>query len=158
MQFDDETFDPAPKVEEVEVFEDVPELTSRERAMVFFNRTQRMSMQSTESPAIRLLLEKRKLDEATATTQMKKTNDHTRMVGLQNRRNLDKIEREVLARLEAKHHGLIFGDTNRIVQSQADVAPRAIEQQLRPVGRNTNRGDCQATALAQGLGTRWTTT
>lgn len=121
MQFDDETFDPAPKVEEVEVFEDVPELTSRERAMVFFNRTQRMSMQSTESPAIRLLLEKRKLDEATATTQMRKTNDHTRMVGLQNRKNLDKIEREVLARLEAKHHGLIFvAERNRKEKERRD--------------------------------------
>ena len=64
---------PPPPKETVEVYEAEEEISSRERALQFWKRTQRMSNQSTESPAVRKLLAARALDEATATKNMQKT-------------------------------------------------------------------------------------
>lgn len=83
-------------------------MTSRERAAKFFERSQRMSVDSSASPAQRRLIANRLADEATATVNMQRTNDYTRLVGLRNRKKLDTVERNVLDRLEAKYMGNVF--------------------------------------------------
>ena len=84
------------------------DMTSRERAMKFYDRTQRMAGKTDASPAVRKMKENRKKDTDTAKASMKRSGDNVRLAGLKNKKRPDLKERQVLERLEAKYLGLVF--------------------------------------------------
>ena len=57
------------------------DMTSRERAMKFYNRTQMMAGKNDASPAVRKMKENRKKDTETAKASMKRSGDDVRLAG-----------------------------------------------------------------------------
>lgn len=87
---------------------DYRDMTSRERAMKFYRRTQRLAGKSNHSPAFLKMKADKKRDVETARANMKISGDADRLIGLKHKKRPDAIETKVLDRLEAKYMGLVF--------------------------------------------------
>ena len=64
---------------------------------------------------------------------MKRSNDHTRMLGLQNRKNVDKVEKDVLSRLEAKYMGLVFVAEVKRKENEKEAKMAARKERIRAI-------------------------
>ena len=105
------------------------DMTSRERAMKFYNRTQMMAGKNDASPAVRKMKENRKKDTETAKASMKRSGDDVRLAGLKNKKRPDLKERQVLERLEAKYLGLVFvAEVKRKEKEKADKLQKMQER------------------------------
>ncbi len=105
------------------------DMTSRERAMKFYNRTQMMAGKNDASPAVRKMKENRKKDTDTAKASMKRSGDDVRLAGLKNKKRPDLKERQVLERLEAKYLGLVFvAEVKRKEKEKADKLQKMQER------------------------------
>ena len=104
-------------------------MTSRERAMKFYNRTQMMAGKNDASPAVRKMKENRKKDTETAKASMKRSGDDVRLAGLKNKKRPDLKERQVLEGLEAKYLGLVFvAEVKRKEKEKADKLQKMQER------------------------------
>ena len=105
------------------------DMTSRERAMKFYNRTQMMAGKNDSSPAVRKMKENRKKDTETAKASMKKSGDDVRLAGLKNKKRPDLKEKQVLERLEAKYLVLVFvAEVKRKEKEKADKLQKMQER------------------------------
>ena len=105
------------------------DMTSRERAMKFYNRTQMMAGKNDASPAVRKMKENRKKDTETAKASMKRSGDDVRLAGLKNKKRPDLKERQGLERLEAKYLGLVFvAEVKRKEKEKADKLQKMQER------------------------------
>mmetsp|Transcript_11684 Transcript_11684/g.34461 ORF Transcript_11684/g.34461 Transcript_11684/m.34461 type:complete len:477 (+) Transcript_11684:210-1640(+) len=105
------------------------DMTSRERAMKFYNRTQMLAGKNDASPAVRKMKENRKKDTETAKASMKRSGDDVRLAGLKNKKRPDLKERQVLERLEAKYLGLVFvAEVKRKEKEKADKLQKMQER------------------------------
>ena len=105
------------------------DMTSRERAMKFYNRTQMLAGKNDAPPAARKMKENRRKDTETAKASMKRSGDDVRLAGLKNKKRPDLKERQVLERLEAKYLGLVFvAEVKRKEKEKADKLQKMQER------------------------------
>ena len=105
------------------------DMTSRERAMKFYNRTQMMAGKNDSSPAVRKMKANRRKDMDTAKASMKRSGDDVRLAGLKNKKRPDLKEKQVLERLEAKYLGLVFvAEVKRKEKEKADKLQKMQER------------------------------